>query len=96
MTASLRGDAGSLLVVGLGAAELTGLERAWLRPVRPGGVILFRRNIADARQTRALLKEASGALRGELGPVCGCGGRDGGPAARCAGADACCAGGGTG
>ena len=59
MTANLRHDAGSLLVVGLGATELTGLERAWLRPVRPGGVILFRRNIADARQTRALLKEAA-------------------------------------
>lgn len=59
MTANLRYDAGSLLVVGLGATELTGLERAWLRLVRPGGVILFRRNIADARQTRALLAEAT-------------------------------------
>lgn len=59
MTASLRHDAGSLLVVGLGGTELTGLERAWLRLVRPAGVILFRRNIADARQTRALLGDAT-------------------------------------
>ncbi len=59
MTASLRRAAGSLLVVGLGGTELTGLERAWLRLVRPAGIILFRRNIADARQTRALLEEAS-------------------------------------
>jgi beta-N-acetylhexosaminidase len=60
MTASLRRAAGSLLVVGLGGTELTGLDRAWLRLVRPAGIILFRRNIADARQTRALLDEATG------------------------------------
>ncbi len=58
--ASLRRAAGSLLVVGLGGTELTGLERAWLRVVRPAGMILFRRNIADVGQTRALLDEATG------------------------------------
>ena len=52
--------AGSLLVVGLAGTELTGLERAWLSLVRPGGVILFKRNIVDAQQTRALLEEATG------------------------------------
>ncbi|MGA8732086.1 MAG: beta-N-acetylhexosaminidase [Terracidiphilus sp.] len=57
---SLRQAAGSLLVVGLTGTELTGLERAWLRLVRPGGVILFRRNIADATQTQTLLEEATG------------------------------------
>jgi beta-N-acetylhexosaminidase len=55
----LREAAGSLLVVGLSGTELTGLERAWLRLLRPAGVILFRRNIVDARQTRALLAEAT-------------------------------------
>jgi beta-N-acetylhexosaminidase len=60
MTASLRRAAGSLLVVGLGGTELTGLERAWLRLVRPAGIILFRRNISDAGQTRAMLDEATG------------------------------------
>lgn len=60
MAGTIRQAAGSLLVVGLGGAELTGLERAWLRLVRPGGVILFKRNVADARQTRALLDEATG------------------------------------
>jgi beta-N-acetylhexosaminidase len=59
MADTLRHAAGSLLVVGVGSTELSGLERAWLRLVRPGGVILFRRNIADARQTRALLDEAT-------------------------------------
>jgi len=46
-------------VVGLGCTELTGLERAWLKLVRPAGIILFRRNISGARQTRALLAEAT-------------------------------------
>ena len=59
MKTSVRRAAGSLLVVGVGGTELTGLERAWLRLVQPAGVILFRRNIADARQTRALLREAT-------------------------------------
>jgi beta-N-acetylhexosaminidase len=58
MKVNLRQAAGSLLVVGLSGTELTALERAWLRLVRPAGVILFRRNIADAHQTRALLDEA--------------------------------------
>jgi beta-N-acetylhexosaminidase len=49
-----------LLVVGLSGTELTALERAWLKLVRPSGVILFRRNIVDAEQTRALLNEATG------------------------------------
>jgi beta-N-acetylhexosaminidase len=59
MTTNLRRAAGSLLVVGLEKTELTGLERAWLKLVRPAGIILFRRNIADAAQTRSLLREAT-------------------------------------
>jgi beta-N-acetylhexosaminidase len=59
VTANVRHAAGSLLVVGLAATELSGLERAWLKLVRPAGTILFRRNIADARQTRALLRDAT-------------------------------------
>ncbi len=57
---NLRHAVGSLLVVGLSGTELTSLERAWLRLIRPAGVILFRRNIKDAEQTRALLDEATG------------------------------------
>jgi beta-N-acetylhexosaminidase len=59
MTGNLRRAAGSLLVVGLSGTELTALERAWLTLIRPGGVILFRRNITDAMQTRALLDQAT-------------------------------------
>jgi len=87
MTANLRRAAGSLLVVGLGGTELTGLERAWLKLVRPAGIILFKRNILDARQTRTLLDEAGAGL-GAWVAVRGCGRRNGGPAAGCACADA--------
>jgi beta-N-acetylhexosaminidase len=59
VTTNLRHAAGSLLVVGLGGAEMTSLERAWLKLVRPAGIILFRRNIVDAKQTRALLEAAT-------------------------------------
>ena len=69
MMTSLRAAAGSLLVVGLAGTELTGLERAWLKVVRPGGIILFKRNIADVRQTRELLG-AAGALGAENGFRC--------------------------
>ena len=64
MTAKLRQAAGSLLVVGLEGTELTALERVWLKQVEPAGVILFRRNIEDARQTRALLNEATALCTG--------------------------------
>ena len=56
---TLRQAAGSLLVVGLSGTELTGLERAWPKLVCPAGIILSRRNIADASQTRALLNDAT-------------------------------------
>src|SRR5579863_6028986 len=54
----LRRAAGSLLVVGLTGKELSAMERAWLKLVRPAGIILYKRNITDAAQTRALLKES--------------------------------------
>ena len=59
MKESLRQAAGSLLVVGLGDKELTAMERTWLKLVRPAGIILFKRNIVDRAQTRALLAEAT-------------------------------------
>lgn len=55
----MRHAAGHLLIAGVSGTELTGLERAWLRLIRPGGIILFKRNIADAIQTRDLLDAAT-------------------------------------
>jgi beta-N-acetylhexosaminidase len=52
---TLRQAAGQVLVVGLEGTQLSSLEAAWLRLLRPGGVILFRRNIENAAQPHALL-----------------------------------------
>jgi beta-N-acetylhexosaminidase len=59
MSETMRSAVGGVLVVGLAGTELTALERAWLKLVRPAGIILFRRNITDAAQTRALLSDAA-------------------------------------
>lgn len=59
MSTALRHAVGSLFVVGLEARELSALERAWLGVLRPGGIILFRRNIESAPQTRSLLEDAT-------------------------------------
>jgi len=59
MTQSLRRAAGSAMVVGISGTELTALERAWLKLIRPAGVILFQRSIDNAAQTRALLAQAT-------------------------------------
>jgi len=56
---TIRSAAGSLLVVGLAGTELLPLERAWLKLIQPAGIILFRRNIVDAGQTRTLLARAT-------------------------------------
>jgi beta-N-acetylhexosaminidase len=62
----LRQAAGQVLVVGLEGAKLSATEAAWLRLLRPGGVILFRRNIESAAQTHALLHSAQQAVAAPL------------------------------
>lgn len=59
MSSTLRHMVGQLLIVGLEGPELTPTERAWLKLIRPGGVILFRRNIEEAAQTIQLLRETT-------------------------------------
>ncbi len=70
MTA-LRHQVGQLLLVGLGGPVLDPAECAWLRLLRPGGFVLFRRNIEEAKQTTALLREAmeAAAADGERTPA---------------------------
>lgn len=64
-------DSGPLFFIGIRGTALDAEERDFLHEVRPGGVILFRRNIESAAQVRALNDE----LRGlPCGP-----GRPGGP-----------------
>ena len=56
---SLREQVGQLLIVGIEGVELTALERAWLKLIRPAGIILFRRNIEQPAQVASLLREAT-------------------------------------
>ncbi len=51
---TLRRAAGQVLMVGLEGTQLSAVEAAWLRLLRPGAVILFRRNIESRAQTHAL------------------------------------------
>ena len=62
MTPPLRAHVGSLFIVGIEGNALSKLESAWLRMLQPGGIILFRRNIADAAQTHALLSSCAALL----------------------------------
>ena len=56
---TLREQVGQLLIVGVDGVELTAIERAWLKLIRPAGVILFRRNIEQPAQVASLLREAT-------------------------------------
>lgn len=51
-------QAGQILIAGVGSTSLSGEERSWIEKIRPGGIILFRRNIEEAAQTASLLREA--------------------------------------
>jgi len=62
MTPPLRAHVGSLFIAGIKGTELSKIESAWLRLLQPAGVILFRRNIADATQTHALLSSCAALL----------------------------------
>lgn len=54
----LEEQAGQLLIVGLASTALDAGERTWLQRIRPGGVVLFRRNIEEAAQVTGLLRDA--------------------------------------
>ena len=51
-------QAGQILIVGVGSTSLSDEERSWIEKIRPGGIILFRRNIEEASQTAGLLRDA--------------------------------------
>lgn len=54
----LEEQAGQILIVGFGSGSLSAAETNWMKRIRPGGVILFRRNIAEAAQVTGLLRDA--------------------------------------
>ncbi|HZI92934.1 MAG TPA: glycoside hydrolase family 3 N-terminal domain-containing protein, partial [Patescibacteria group bacterium] len=56
MTTDAR-DLGQLLFVGFDGTGMTVELRSFLREIRPGGIILFKRNIVEPRQTLDLIAE---------------------------------------
>ncbi|MFQ5701187.1 MAG: beta-N-acetylhexosaminidase [Acidobacteriota bacterium] len=50
-------DVGGFLFVGFGGTHLTPETRAFLRAIRPGGIILFSRNITGAEQVLELIAD---------------------------------------
>jgi beta-N-acetylhexosaminidase len=51
-------QAGQILIAGVASTSLSAEERGWIDRMRPGGIILFRRNIEEAAQVAALLRDA--------------------------------------
>ena len=66
MSVPLRNQVGSLFIVGIEGHTLSKIESAWLQLIQPSGVILFRRNIADAAQTHSLLAAVTDRLQNRL------------------------------
>ena len=54
----LRQQVGQLLIMGFDGTGMSARLRSMLGTLYPGGVILFKRNIVEAAQTHALLREA--------------------------------------
>ncbi len=63
-------QAGQILIAGVAGASLSAEERAWMHRMRPGGIILFRRNIEDPGQVAALLRDAERIGTTPLIPLC--------------------------
>ena len=57
-TADLRHQVGQLLIMGFDGTEPSARLRSTLSTLQPGGIILFKRNVATARQTWELLRES--------------------------------------
>src|SRR5689334_13563275 len=53
----IRSQVGQLLIMGFEETEMTAHLRQFISAIQPGGIILFRRNIAAAAQCFGLLAE---------------------------------------
>lgn len=59
----LRDQVGQLLIMGFEGTEFTADLRTVLMTLRPGGIILFARNIVNARQTHELVRACQSCVR---------------------------------
>ena len=62
LSQSIRQQVGQLMIMGFDGTFVDQRLRTVLITLRPGGVILFKRNIEEARQTHALLRDAQKVL----------------------------------
>lgn len=68
-TADRKRRAGQRMIVGLAGPRVTVEERAFIREARPGGFVLFARNIESPEQVRDLNRELFSLLPNDLPPV---------------------------
>ncbi|MFI5118056.1 MAG: beta-N-acetylhexosaminidase [Terriglobales bacterium] len=61
-TLELRQQVGQLLIMGCGGTAMSARLRSMLGTLHPGGIILFQRNIEEAAQTHALLRDVQKAV----------------------------------
>src|SRR4051812_2651819 len=59
----LRLQVGQLLIMGFDGTAMTPKLRTMISTLQPGGVILFRRNIEEAKQTYELVRESARSMR---------------------------------
>ncbi|MGQ9484808.1 MAG: glycoside hydrolase family 3 N-terminal domain-containing protein [Desulfosoma sp.] len=64
---SAENDTGEHLFLGFEGTQWTAGLRAWLQALRPGGLVLFRRNVVDTAQLTALIHEANAWANASLG-----------------------------
>ena len=61
-TIELRQQVGQLLIMGCGGTAMSARLRSMLGTLHPGGIILFQRNLEQAAQTHALLRDVQKAV----------------------------------
>lgn len=68
-TADRKRRAGQRIIMGLAGPSLNEAERAFIREARPGGFILFARNVEEPAQVRELNRELRSLLPSDLPPI---------------------------
>ncbi len=68
-TADRKRRAGQRIVMGLAGPAVSEEERAFIRAARPGGFVLFSRNVEDPGQVRELNRELQALLPADLPPI---------------------------
>lgn len=68
-TADRKRRAGQRVVMGLAGPTPSAEERALIREIRPGGFVLFARNVEEPAQVRELNRELAASLPAELPPL---------------------------